>query len=114
MELPIISEAYHHFDDGKINMRRRMVVIIEEIIPYDDIDAHTKSLWLDEVNHCGFLYNKETDFFIKGNLYISKDLNESIVYVRSKHGWFSIGYWSGRLDISGELNNSLIREIING
>lgn len=101
MKLPIINKTYNHFDDGKIRESRRDTVLIKEIIPFDDIDTDTLKMWEDDVENCDWLYEKQTDYFIKGYL---KETKEEIIYVRTKnYGWFSLGYWAGRLDLDGSL-----------
>ena len=110
LSLPVLGETYHYFDDGKIRLSRRNDVIITEIIPFGEIDEVTLELWKEEIEECHWLYAKETDFFIMGDLKISDNEIEKIVFVRTinnKDGWFSLGWWGGRLDIDGSLNNML-------
>lgn len=109
-ELPICGNTYHYFDDGKIRESRRMEVVITEIIPFSEIDAETLNDWKQEVEDFHWLYAKETDFFIKADLKVSNNKIEKVVFVRTinnNDGWFSIGWWGGRLDVDGSLNNSL-------
>ena len=104
-----INKTYNYFDDGKIWESRRHLVLITEIIPFDKIDSETFHLWQEEVKECDWLYAKETDNFIMGMLDLT-DRKEKIVFVRTlNNGWFSMGWWSGRLDVDGkltELSNS--------
>lgn len=104
-----LNKTYNYFDDGKIKESRRMPVIIEETIPFNMIDSETLEIWKDEVEDCYWLYAKETDYFIKGRLELS-DMREEIVYfVRTlNNGWFSLGFWGGRLDLDGSLSNSIL------
>lgn len=105
-----INKVYNYFDDGKINKARRLFVTITDIIPFDKIDNDTLSLWKEEVENFYWLYAKNTDYFIKGNLNISKNNIQEIYFVRTinyNYGWFSIGYWGGRLDVDNSLFNSL-------
>jgi hypothetical protein len=109
-EVPILGKKYNYFDDGKIKPSRRMEVIITGVIPFDEIDLETLNDWKEEVEECDWLYAKETDFFIKGDLKVFDDKIEKIIFVRTTNnseGWFSLGYWAGRLDIDGSLNNLL-------
>ena len=47
---------------------------------------------------------KKTDYFINGDLYVTDAQIEKIVFVRaSRNGWFSLGWWAGRLDTDGSL-----------
>lgn len=104
--LPIINQTYDYFDDGKINESRLYKVTIKEIIPFSEIDNETLKDWKKEVEQCYWLYSKETDFFIKGILKLSDDEDEDVVFVRTinhNFGWFSLGYWGGRLDVDGSL-----------
>ena len=104
---PVLGQTYNYFDDGKIRPSRRMEVVITEIIPFNEIDAETLESWKEEVEECNWLYAKETDFFVKGDLKVSDDKIEKIIFVRTinnNYGWFSLGWWGGRLDIDGSLN----------
>jgi len=99
-ELPEIGVTYNTFDDGKIRESRRYEVTINEITPFEDIDKETLNLWLKEVEDCFWLYNTETDYFIKGNL----ENGKLVTYCRTKDtGWFGLGEWGGRLDVDGSL-----------
>lgn len=104
MELPKINKTYNYFDDGKIRESRRGDVKIVEIIPFDKIDIYTLADWKEEIEDCDWLYSKETDYFIKGLLKVSESKEEDVVFVRTLNdGWFSLGWWGGRLDIDGSL-----------
>jgi hypothetical protein len=99
-----LNKTYDYFDDGKINESRRMLVKITEIIPFDEIDADTLLKWEEEIENCDWLYAKKTDYFIKGELELSNSNIEKIVFVRTiNNGWFSLGWWAGRLDFDGSL-----------
>ena len=99
-----IGKTYDYFDDGKIRESRRMSVKITEIIPFDEIDSATLSKWEEETEYCNWLYAKNTDYFIMGELKISDSKIEKIVFVRTLNdGWFSLGWWAGRLDVDGSL-----------
>lgn len=98
------NETYNYFDDGKISESRRSSVVITEVIPFDKIDKETFSEWEEEVNECDWLYAKETDYFIKANLILGENNIESITFVRTlNNGWFSLGWFGGRLDYDGSL-----------
>lgn len=84
-----------------------MEVVITEIIPFAEIDEETLNDWKKEVEECDWLYSKETDYFLKADLKVSDDKTEKIIFVRTinnNDGWFSLGWWGGRLDIDGSLN----------
>lgn len=108
--LPQINKTYNYFDDGKIKESRMLSVTIIDIIPFDKIDTHTLSLWKEDVESCHWLYAKDTDYFIKGLLNISKEKSEEVFFVRTiDNRWFSIGDWGGLLDI----DNKLIRMMMD-
>ena len=102
-----VGKTYDYFDDGKISETRRIPVTITGIIPFDKIDAKTLLIWAEEVIECNWLYAKETDYFIKGNLMdedLKADNQDSVIFVRTiDKGWFSLGWWAGRLDHNGKL-----------
>jgi len=105
--LPIVCKTYNYFDDGKIKESRKMEVVITEIVPFDQIDQFTLDIWEMEVKQCPWLYSENTDYFIKADLKLSDGTIEKIVFVRITNGWFSMGWWSGRLGIDGLLTDSL-------
>lgn len=108
--LPEINKTYDYFDDGKIRESRRLPVTITNVIPFNEIDKETLNDWEEDVEKCSWLYSKETDYFIKGDLKITEDEIEKVVFVRTinnSNGWFSLGWWGGRLDIDGTLNDWL-------
>ena len=98
--IPTLNKTYKCFDDGKVNFSRMYEVIVKEIVPFNEIDKDTLEQWLYEVNNCDWLYEKETDFFIK-----TWNGSDTETFVRTKNGgWFSMGFLSsGRLDIDGSL-----------
>lgn len=105
MLCPILGQTYNYFDDGKIKPSRRSKVVITDVIPFDKIDLETLNNWKLEVEECDWLFAKKTDFFVKADLKLSNDNIEKIIFVRTiDNGWFSLGWWSGRLDIDGSLN----------
>ena len=103
MENIKIGKTYNYFDDGKVKESRKMPVIITSITPFNKIGKRVLKLWREEVEQCDWLYEKETDYFIKGDLYVTKDKIEKVVFVASRNGWFSLGWWGGRLDVDGSL-----------
>ena len=106
--IPKINTEYDYFDDGKIRESRLERVLIKSIIPFSEIDEDTLSDWKIEVAEHYRLYQEETDYFIKAYLLESKT---NIIFVRSKDGWFSLGFWAGRLDIDGSLKQLLNKQI---
>lgn len=104
-----IGKTYNYFDDGKIRESRRMSVKVTEIIPYDKLtDSEILSMWRDEVKECKWLYSPITDYFIKGALEMTDSVTEEVIFVRTlNNGWFSLGWWAGRLDVDNSLTQSL-------
>lgn len=101
MENIKIGESYDCYDDGKVKESRRMIVEITDIIPFGKAATDLINIWKGEVEECDWLYAKTTDFFIKG----ITDLTE-VIFVRTlDNGWFSLGYWGGRLDITNKLKD---------
>jgi hypothetical protein len=106
---PVLGQTYNYFDDGKICKSRKETVLITEIIPFNKIDKNILNEWKEEVEERGWLYAKDTDYFVKGVL--MSDGNNEVIMVRTLNGgWFGLGYWyAGRLDIDGSLT-----AILNG
>ena len=104
--IPEINKIYYFFDDGKIRESRKDEVLITAVIPFDEIDIKTLSIWEIECEQCKHLYDTKTDYFVKGVL---KKGKQELIFSRSHEGWFSFGnyLWDGRLDIDGTLNNKL-------
>ena len=103
-----INNTYAYFDDGKIKVSRKHDVTIVDIIPFDEIYHDILELWKEEVCLSSHLYSKETDFFLKGILDIDDNKTEEIYFVRTlDNGWFSLGFWGGRLDVDGSLTKKL-------
>ncbi len=109
---PVLGQSYHYFDDGKIRLSRRLDVEITSIIPFNEIDSETLLSWETEVNQCRWLYAKNTDYFVKGSLDTGDNEIKEIIFVRCIYnGWFSLGWWAGRLDTDGTLNATLEEEL---
>ena len=103
-----IGKVYDYFDDGKLSETRRGFVKIKEIIPYNEINKNILVEWKHKIKQCGWLYAKATDYFVKGELYMGDEETENVIFVRTiDGGWFSLGWWAGRLDVDGNLLNIL-------
>jgi hypothetical protein len=109
--IPELNKEYHIFDDGKIKPSRHYTCIITDIITFGECeDSALLDAWEREVRECPWLYEKETDYFIKA----TSDFDEYPLYfVRTiDGGWFSIDYpncWMGvRLDTDGKLYSWLL------
>ena len=110
--LPEIGKTYNYFDDGKITESRRESVLITDIIPFDKISKKILSSWKCEMKQCDWLYAQKTDYFIRAHFNSCKDILKDIYFVRTIDGdWFSLGWWAGRLDVDGSLNNMLLNNI---
>jgi hypothetical protein len=68
------------------------------------------SNWAEEVTECYWLYANENDYFIK-----AESEHWASYFVRTTDGgWFSLGWWAGRLDIDGSLYNDMIENYGEG
>lgn len=115
-ELPIIGNIYNCFDDYKICENRRYEVVVKDIIPFDEADEDILKMWNSEIRCSCFLFDK-TDYFIKAD-YVkmhTKDVyKDSFVFARTVQGfWFDLCdlTYSGILDVDGELNKKLEKQI---
>lgn len=106
MELPEINKTYNCFDDGKINKSRLYTVDVKEVIPFNEIDRDTLTLWLKAVEQAYWLFSRDTDFFIKTE---NGEDGEAVFARTQDGGWFSLGDFmnSGRLDVDGKLTDML-------
>ena len=104
-----VGKKYNYFDDGKISKNRKYSVTIKEIIPFKDIDEDTLASWLQELDRCHWLYEKETDYFLRADLEMKDGTIEEIFFVReiNNRGWFSLGWWAGALDDDGPYAKAL-------
>jgi len=101
----LIGKTLSYYDDGKIRKNRKFDCVITEVIPFKDIDDATFASWKIEVYECQWLYAKKTDFFIKGLLKVGLRRDLPVVFARTlDKRWFSLGCYSGLLDISNEFN----------
>jgi hypothetical protein len=110
-EFLILNEPYYFYDDGKINKSRQELIILTEITPFDQADGELINYWKSECYESS-LYEPETDYFLKGHMInLVSGGEENVfgkhVFVRSRGGWFSLGWFGGRLDIDGSLTAKL-------
>ena len=100
--VPDVGKEYHAFNDGKIRPSRLEHVKIVEVIPFNECeDEELIKLWYKEVADCYWLYETETDYFVRAKWDQDTD---PIYFVRTKDGgWFSIGWFVSRLDADGSL-----------
>jgi hypothetical protein len=106
-----IGKIYSYFDDGKITKSRHEWVEILEIIPFNRIENSIKAEWIQEVIDSPWLRSEKTDYFIKGKILFSNSNVEIIYFTRTVDGgWFSLGWWGGRLDLDGRILKQLTDE----
>lgn len=120
--IPEIGKEYHFFDDGKTSVSRHYICRCERIITpeeakkitfdLDDGEITLYDIWKDESLKCGFLFAKDTDFFVEVSCPIYDDNN--LWAVRTKDGgWFTLDMQSswqgGRLDVNGEIFDGVIK-----
>lgn len=103
--IPESGKEYHTFDDGKVKPSRHAITKVIELIPFDAAEKWLIDAWKHNVEECYWLYATETDYFIKAEY---EDDEDPSYFVRTVDGgWFSIGFWGSRLDVSGELYASM-------
>ena len=111
--IPELNKEYHIFDDGKIRPYRHYIAKIVEIIPFDKCeDKNLIEAWKEHSQQSWWLFEKETDYFIKATSLYDKN---PLYFARTQDGgWFSIDYpdiWMGtRLDIDGSLYKILVEQ----
>ena len=109
-EVPKEGYKYHFFDDGKTSASRHYIVKIKKVIPFNEL---TSKELIKEIKYeqkdCDWLYNSVTDYVIEGNL-LDIDIGP-VYFIRDVDGgWFSIGFWAGRLDIDGSWYKRIIND----
>ena len=107
--VPEVNKEYHAFDDGKISPSRHDIVKVLEVIPFEIAEPWLIESWKKNVEECYWLYDKETDYFIKTECEGEEDPS---YYVRTTDGgWFSIGWWGARLDVTGKLYEGMVKRL---
>ena len=129
-KVPVVGEKYHFFDDGKMTCNRHYIAECLEVITPEDakdvllevIDDNLLSnslqrvslydIWKDNVTDGGWLFNEETDYFVRCRVegYDEHDL----WFVRScDYRWWSLEIQScwqvGLLDVDNKLHNKGIK-----
>ena len=133
--IPEIGKFYHFWDDGKTSTSRHYICKVERIITpkeakniiiqvpeYDwdnkkniIVDKSLYDQYQEQARDCDWLYVIDTDFLVEISCPVYDEHN--LWCVRTKDGgWFSIdvqSWWqSGRLDITGEIYNNIIKECL--
>lgn len=114
MEKPNIelNKIYNYFDDGKFRESRRESVIINEIVPFEDIDEETLLCWKEQVVEADWVYNSITDYFLKGEIIFEGYPNEPVVFVRTlENDFFSLGWWGGFLDVDEKFYEKMLKQM---
>lgn len=105
--VPEVNKEYHTFDDGKISPSRHAITKVLEVIPFEIAEPWLIESWKKNVEECYWLYDKETDYFIKTEF---EDEEDPSYFVRTTDGgWFSIGWWGARLDVTGKLYEDMLK-----
>ena len=105
-KLPILGKTYNHYDDGKIKESRLMKSVVTDISEFNDklLSQEDK----EDIAWCDFLYSEKTDYVIEADLYLNEYDVVKVKYVRTLDGsWFSLGFWSGFLDVDNSLTVNL-------
>lgn len=106
-DVPEVNKEYHTFDDGKISPSRHAITKVLEVIPFEIAEPWLVESWKKNVEECYWLYDKETDYFIKTEF---EDEEDPSYFVRTTDGgWFSIGWWGARLDVTGKLYEDMLK-----
>ncbi len=110
--IPKIGKRYHCFDDGKISLSRHFIIKIDEILDFMQFKKKYPEMvkqYIEETKSCYWLYSRRSDKFI---ITLNGEGSEPGVYIRTKDGgWFGIGYFSSRLDVTGKLWKRLIQDL---
>ena len=105
--VPEVNKEYHTFDDGKISPSRHAITKVLEVIPFEIAESWLIESWKKNVEECYWLYEKETDYFIKTEF---EDEEDPSYFVRTTDGgWFSLGWWGARLDVTGKLYEGMLK-----
>lgn len=109
--VPKIGEKFHFFDAGRKNSNRHFIVEIIDIVPWRYITIkNIKKLIIKELERSPELFAKTSDFVCQGKI-LGLPL-EPIWFTRTIDGdWYSIGFWSGLLDIDGTVFESVISDL---
>ena len=107
--VPEVNKEYHTFDDGKISPSRHAITKVLEVIPFEIAESWLIESWKKNVEECYWLYEKETDYFIKTEF---EDEEDPSYFVRTTDGgWFSLGWWGARLDVTGKLYEGMVKRL---
>ena len=109
LNIPEIGKFYFCYDDAKLRLSKQEIVKVLDVIPFNKISKKVLKLWKAEIKEADFLFNKETDYFIK-----VKELEYDTIHylVRTIHNdWFGLGFVGGvLLDIDNSITKKLNKE----
>ena len=109
--IPSLGEKFHFFDAGRKNASRHFVVEIIKVIPWRCIAARNlrKSITQEQEKRPE-LFAETPDYICQGKI-LGLPL-EPMWFTRTiDGGWYSVGFWSGLLDIDGSVFDSIISDI---
>lgn len=113
MEL-VIGKNYEYFDNGVKLEKRKHDCKLVEIIKFADIDENVLHTWEKEVETNHWLYEKETDLFLKVRIKGVCKAKEYVYFVRAQGDmWFSIGWFSGLLREKGLKGDYMKKDCIS-
>lgn len=108
-DVPEIGKEYDNFDDGKIKRSRLSKVKVVAVYDFEKAPMALKEEWAKEVKSTYWLYSPQTDCIVEAAWVGADEDEKNIFFIRSKDGgWFSMGFWAGRLDIDGSLLQGLV------
>jgi hypothetical protein len=110
-KVPSLGEKFHFFDAGRKNANRHFIVEIIKVIPWRCIAARNfrKSITQEQEKHPE-LFAESPDYICQGKI-LGLPL-EPIWFTRTADGgWYSVGFWSGILDIDGTIFDSVVSDL---
>ena len=112
-KVPSLGEKFHFFDAGRTNASRHFAVEITRVIPWRSIAARDiRKLITQEQEKRPELFVEMPDYICQGKI-LGLPL-EPLWFTRTLDGgWYSVGFWSGLLDIDGTVFDSVVSDIAN-
>lgn len=86
IQVPSIGTEYYFFDDDKININKRYIATITDIIPFSQAPENLIYEWSENLNYNPNIFNEMTDVFIQTSIPEYDD--DPIYFVRDIHGSF--------------------------
>jgi hypothetical protein len=109
--VPKLGEKFHFFDASRKTASRHFIVEIIKVIPWRYVAAkNLRQQIAQERKKRPELFAEKSEFLCQGKL-LGVPL-EPVWFTRTVDGgWYSIGFWSGLLDIDGTVFNSIISDL---